>query len=272
MKFPVRRNPFESVIDTDFGRYKDHIKALEKDPSVIVRAIAFEEFGKISQAEVQEMAKTGKQLINELRTDYQIAIPEVDYIIGHDNALKKQALYTVTERIEGVKIDNLLRGMSEETRKKLTPQFDQFFYSLFKYLADRYLNNKQYLRDIFMFKQYIYGHRKNENDDEIYLVDVDPLTSRCNGRGLRNRVNLDYYAYVAAVLPFYLSRAETFLGTKLERPRAKLMELLELICEKEGGFEELKQEDSHGRESNFTRIESMKNDLKRGTLLYTFIK
>jgi len=264
-------NPFRSKLvhmPADYG--VERINSLKDDPYKIVKPLPLEKM-EATLDEVTEVSKNSKGLFRELKDKYKIPVTPVDFVIGHKGGSRESTLYSVSEKVAGVILDKKLDDMSDEERKKSTPVFENLFLSLAKYLKDYYLADKNYLRDIFLLKQYMYGHRKGEKTDRIYLVDVDPLVHRCSKEGLKDPSNLYFYHNLIAALPFSLSRAETLLDKEFEGARKELLGLLDVVCENEAGVEKPDKKNM-GRGTNYDRIKDFRDDLKKGYLLYSYIK
>lgn len=154
---------------------------------------------------VQADCATAKKIYAELTNDYGIAIPKFMYVIGEarfggstpevsrpgrsdydDKKVRAEGemepiLYTVMERIEGA--GSLLNLGSKwsvgEGAAQPTPEvFRQFTSTMARYIADKYISKEPFYSDfgggISMLEQFSFGHIEPDQEDKIYLHDVDP--------------------------------------------------------------------------------------------------
>lgn len=124
----------------------------------------------ITAGKYQEKAKElseAKAHFQELTTKYGIRVVDMDFIIGK-NEEGKPVVYTIVDNIKGSNLEEASQFPAE-----LKTEMDDFFYSLGIYYADKFNTKTKYLADL-RNAQFVYGHKLNETDDHIYLVDVDP--------------------------------------------------------------------------------------------------
>lgn len=117
-----------------------------------------------------------REIFSEIRSRYGIAVPEMRMV-----ALAKTSELTKSGDVDGGKmftiVDDIEGKSLYETRclpQEAAPQFERFFEKLIRYIIDSYAEKKPFLWDIDRAKQYVYGRKKEDKDNEIYLVDVDP--------------------------------------------------------------------------------------------------
>lgn len=179
----TERTPFRSELvpndfDTDFEKTGD-IRLLKDNPEIVVRQEQLQpslgESDWLNSKEIQrrlEKFNKGKGLFTELRETYGVHVPSINFVVGKDGQENK-VIYTVTDRIQGQSLYTMERSdwkVSDEQQRKL----ETLFSKLTKYLSDKYDTEGEYIAGIMGNDEYVYGHRAGENEDNLYMVDVEP--------------------------------------------------------------------------------------------------
>ena len=160
--------PFGSEM-YDVGINPTHVQALVDDSSKIIRVdqesrFKFEDF------------LVGRDLIAELRDEYGVNVPRFDYILGWDPDRQVRAVYTVVDRVDGVEIWSLNQFRQAEL-PPVHKQFDLLCANLARYYCDKYGNDAPFFTD-WHRGDFIYGRAPGDEEDKVYLVDIDPRFSR----------------------------------------------------------------------------------------------
>lgn len=240
---PFNKNLIDSNIDQSFF---EKLKEFEGDPSKIIRNTSlselFDRFKNIDNSTVAEVAKRCKELFNELKKDYDIRLPDIEFVIGNSKN-EESSLYIITERIKETE------NKEFHNTEKFITELDDLYYNLACYICDKYKSKEYYLNDIFQNKQYMFGKKEREEGDHIYLVDTDPFVEieshNCNNPEER----LPYYAYMFSK---EIVRMENALNeVKFEKARNKFQEFIKLITE----------DDINKYKQTATQIEGIKKTL-----------
>ena len=157
--------PFKEFTRNEFTAGQS-FRQLEGHPDKVIRV--YSEY--VKSPDIAK-AMRAKELFTDLSARYGIHIPSIEYVIGKDESGRREVLYTVTDKIDGKNLGDLVCGeMSQDEYEKV----EDFFVSLIHYYQDIYQNGGDYLADIGSQDQYVYGHAARQNEDNIYLVDLDP--------------------------------------------------------------------------------------------------
>ncbi len=201
--------PFkESLEETGFREY---IKRLKDSPDKLVREreLIFD------MPKEMKIAQKGKAVFYGLRDNYNIAVPGIDYVIGKEKGYLK--LFTVTDRIYGENLSKI-----EKLPPEAKDKFEHFFTAMSRYYFDTYRNGGDYWWD-FHEEQLSYGHKKDEKENRIYIVDIDPATWEQQA-GKSGKIFQMFERVISAMK----SAEEKFeQPTSLERSRNELGKILE---------------------------------------------
>jgi len=159
--------PFKPL--TEVEGFKPNIKSVEDNPDKLVRSVNLGDHleEKFELEFSEEEFKRGKKVFEKMRDKYGISIPDIQLVKGEERGLLK--MFTVIDRIYGESLDKI-KVLPPEAQTKADDFFSKlarFFYDIFKEGGDFWFD----LRD----DQYVYGHRKDEKNDRIYIIDVDPV-------------------------------------------------------------------------------------------------
>lgn len=162
-------------------------RELRKEPNEEIRENLKNEFKKKIREARQKMLeqginkfKRGVFMFHNLKTRYGIAIPKMDFMIGGDDENAK--IYSVVDKIIGENLEGIL-SIPLEAKEKL----EEFYIALTQYYYDIFQKGGMYWWD-FANKQIMYGHKKDEEDNKVYIIDVDPyyLTFKKDQENLAN--------------------------------------------------------------------------------------
>ena len=139
----------------------------------------------------------------------------MNFVIGKDDEAK-----TVTFTI----VDNIIGENLEDTKQfstELVGEMDNFFYSLALYYNDRFDMRTEYLADLGN-AQFVYGHKFNEAENHIYLVNVDPgFQESFFGEGDKEGIYEEDFEETIEHLLKNMARIETKFSPRVEFTRAR---------------------------------------------------
>lgn len=156
--------PFKSEM-YDIGINPTHVQAFVDYPDKIVRVdqafrFKFKDF------------IIGRKLLRELRDRYQVHIPHFEYVRGWDPESNSDTVYTIVDRVKGKSlwdIDHVEPPNVEHARE----QFDMLCVNLTRYYHDKFLKGGLFLIN-WSSGDFMYGRTSGDNEDKLYLVDLDP--------------------------------------------------------------------------------------------------
>lgn len=161
--------------DREFYQY-------DNDPSRIIRIDSFDDLTERYDNVVDpvHVVELGKKLFSEIQRDYNIKAP-VEILLNKDEK-NKEAVYIITDKIEGQSLEESLIGENPEFLKKL----ETLYVSISKYYLDKLNSKEAHLADLNNMSQYVYGRKKGDIEDEIYLVDTDLYINKGDAYLLHN--------------------------------------------------------------------------------------
>lgn len=113
-----------------------------------------------------------KQALRRLTDQFGVATPNLDYQQGNWDDT-----YMITDRVYGLPIQKVGLAVTPLIRDVLTQHFDRmttYFETIFSEGGD-FLTDIHYLvHGQTHLAQYVYGHRKDETEEQLYLVDIEP--------------------------------------------------------------------------------------------------
>lgn len=159
--------PFKPLAEVE--GFKSNIKSVEDNPDKLVRSRNLGEHleKKFELGFSEEEFKRGKVMFDKMRNEYGISIPDIQLIIGEEKGQRK--MFTVIDRIYGKSLDKI-----EIFPPEAQTEADDFFYKLANFFYDIFKRGGDYWSDL-RNDQYVYGHKKNEKNEKIYIVDTDPV-------------------------------------------------------------------------------------------------
>jgi len=188
----LRSQPFkDGLIDVSVKRFSiDNpdqergepiiIKQFENDPERIVKIsrkeniyrFSPEEITSVESAQTIEIQDEAKKHFEELEDKYGISVAPFEYKMGLDEDGNENVLYCISDRIHG---DNLIAKLKEKDFSNRIGDVEKLLISLTSYFKDKYKEGNCYLGDIANIGNYIYGRRKDEVEDKLYLIDTEPV-------------------------------------------------------------------------------------------------
>ncbi len=168
-EFPRKETvPFKELLVK--SEFKPRLKNFENNPDFVIRKTRMKDTASVAPKieNIEELAHAGKKLFDELQKVYKIEAP-VRFVVGTDE--KETVVYSIADKIQGKTIENY--EFNEENKENFTKELGILYFSWIKYLADKYKNNEPFLWDITENRQYIYGKKKGDQNERLYLVDVD---------------------------------------------------------------------------------------------------
>lgn len=214
------RHPFnQPLIDTGLSS-SGKISQLQNNPDAYIRE---KRILRSLQNERTRYLK-GKWLFDELQQRYGINIPDRHIIIGADSLSGNNiSIYIATDRIYGKNLGD--PGVFEGLRKTThVPKLDRFYTAVTQYYRDKYLSGEEYLSDFFN-EQFVYGRRRNDTEDQIYLVDLDPEYNRF-GHGFNNP-GISFTDQIYGLCEMVFDIEAKLKGGKLVSARSRLLAILE---------------------------------------------
>src|SRR3990167_2361822 len=216
----------EKLVDFPEG-YSMSLKQLENNPEKIVKISRKENIYRFSpknnpveSPESLEIIKKSKEHYEELINKYGIAVTPFEYAIDMDEEEKEPVLYSVSDKIYG---DNLLTKVKECKFDENIKEVEDLLIALTNYFEDKFYNDNYYLEDVGNLSNYMYGHRKGENKDRIYLVDIEPVLSDLNSLEKRKH----FYSRMKESFYPHIEYAEKEMGVNLTDVRKEYSDFIE---------------------------------------------
>ena len=156
------------------------IKQFEDDSESIIKIsrkeniyrFSLDDVAPIESARTIEIQNQAKEEFEELNDDYGISVAPFEYRIIRDEETKENVLYCISEKIHG---DNLITKLKEKDFSNQIKNVEKLLISLTNYFKNKYREGNRYLGDVANIGNYIYGHRKDETEDKLYLIDTEPV-------------------------------------------------------------------------------------------------
>lgn len=204
------------------------IGTLEEHPEKVIRTRAYE----INNT-IIDRHRDVKKMFDNMRTNYGIHIPEMEFVIGPSPKTKDEIIvYTVVNKIHGNSLNNLHETInSDEARVKI----DNCLTSMVQYYWDVEKNGGWYVNDFTNLGElFMYGRRAGETEDNIWLVDVD----------LPNFFHTKDPDNPQGTLAWKINQFYSYFSSKIELPNTKdkFREYLESISESNGNNYEVARE------------------------------
>ena len=124
-----------------------------------------------------------KRSFNKLR-QFGFNVP-AHWVIAR-NEEGKMGAYGITDMIQGRKLNQISwENLSSDEKGHVREELDKWYASSFKYLFDIHKQGGYYLYDLFDDRQFqwMYGKKKEDNENHIYLVDIDLEHQRLIAQG-----------------------------------------------------------------------------------------
>lgn len=167
LPFKHKIKPIRSPGNKEFAAFQ----TFEGADNYVIRKIGFEKIPEELEGvtDPHESIKIIKGLFNELTNEYGINIP-AEHVVGRDKSGESK-IFTLTEKIEGHLLEEAKKEYGDD--KKFIVELKKLFASLTRYLKDKYEKGGYRMWDIFVGRQYMYGHTKDSEEKKIYLIDTD---------------------------------------------------------------------------------------------------
>lgn len=157
--------PFlRELIDTSYAKT---IKSFADNPSIIVRIKPFDPL--FTTEDLVNRYSEGRKLLTELNDDFEISVPDMDFVIGSRNGYK--CGITITQRVTGPNLSEL-DVSAEKTR--VLEDMDNFYAKFVTYYQEKYNHRGNFLSDL-RNEQFVYGTTTTDQEKKVYLVDLDPI-------------------------------------------------------------------------------------------------
>lgn len=187
------RTPFREVLQKT--ELRDFIHAIKSRPDKIIRVLRerrngdkdFSDFiNKENKNKVIEEHRRGKELFEQLRTQYNIPVPDIDIVFG-ETEKGKIAAFVIVDRIEGRDLEDIMDHPNDEPLSESAwQQIDETYANLVGHYEGAYKRDGEYLADIAEPRQWRWGHRVGENNNNLWIIDVDPIFSRYDSNPARS--------------------------------------------------------------------------------------
>ena len=188
------------------------ISGLSVTDDKLVRSAFLERKPEEREATIAEH-REAKAYFHHLRDDYDIAVPDIDIVIAKEG--NEPVIYDVVDRVKGQEMA-LVKNFPPEA----LPEIDAFYANLLTSFRNDTLLGRPIWMDLGS-DQLVYGRRKNETRDRVYIVDIENILSDPDDEPAR--------ALTSAIMRIErsMSTAEKKFppGTRLERTRKLLEEI-----------------------------------------------
>lgn len=116
----------------------------------------------------------GRELFYELQNVYRINVPDIDYeeVIDTNG---KRSIRTYIDWVEGHNLSDIASGVDDLKPARLA--FDSYGDSLCQYVIDKATYGGRFLFDTTTRSNLVYGKRRNDKEDQLYFVDVEPVST-----------------------------------------------------------------------------------------------
>jgi len=156
------------------------IKQFENDPERIVKIsrkeniyrFSLDDVALVESARTTEIQNQAKEEFEELNDKYGVSVAPFEYKTVRDEETNENVLYCISEKIHG---ENLITKLKEKEFSNRIGDVEKWLISLTDYFKDKYREGNHYLGDVANIGNYIYGHRKDETEDKLYLIDTEPV-------------------------------------------------------------------------------------------------
>ena len=198
------------------------IKRFENDPErkENIYHSSPEEVASVESAQTIEIQDEAKKHFEELEDKYGISVAPFEYKIGFDEESNENVLYCISDKIHG---DNLITKLKEKYFNNRIGDVEKLLISLTSYFKDKYKEGNYYLGDVANIGNYIYGKRKDEKEDKLYLIDTEPVLV-----GLKTPQEKEFFnKRVLEVLLSQIEYIERETGKELVGVRKEYTDLVE---------------------------------------------
>lgn len=200
---------FDEIEKSSIGNGK--LYELKENPEKIIRVEKIDNLlYKHNGLNTEKLLLASKILFDELKNKYGIISPvEFGFI---KNEKGDQSIYSSVDRVYGKHFEEL--NNTDEIKNKIS----NLYGNISQYFLDKYQKKEPYIWDINGESQYVYGKKKGDLEDTIYLVDTDIWLSKN-----QNDMYLSLYW-----LCFHMSGLEDKFDTKFKKARSNIKKFTEL--------------------------------------------
>ena len=126
----------------------------------------------VESARTIEIQNQAEEEFKELNDEYDISVAPFEYKTVLDKETNENVLYCISGKIHG---ENLITKLKEKDFGNQIKNVEKWLVSLTSYFKNKYREGDRYLGDLANIGNYIYGHRKDEIEDKLYLIDTEPV-------------------------------------------------------------------------------------------------
>lgn len=206
------------------------LKEFENRKDKIIRTVDVEELrSNLGNLDYEELLGELKASLTSFIESYGCELPNPQWIVGK-NEKDEEVIYGITDKIEG----SDLIALAKKDPKKAVELIENHFQSVVKYLSLVQKNGDMYLSDINKPNQFVYGKGSGDQENKMYLVDVDPRLAMYDSRNPSNPDNKDFYDDIEELIE-ELIKTEVIFGFQLEKSRSAIKVFIEEKIPKEPG-------------------------------------
>lgn len=202
------------------GKPSNNVLVLENNPDTVVRASFPDHYTNDKSDFWHEEQLNNRVILNNLRSLYGILVPNFHIVVGGE-----RQFYIVTERVHGPNLHD--KSFKPEEKNDAKEKLGTFYSSLTQYIIDTCNSGGWMICDLVGAeagtsgnKQWVYGRRKNDTEDQVWLVDLGP--------------GVEYYEpqtglFFQKQLPYLFEmilESEGKLGCKFREARRKLLDYM----------------------------------------------
>ncbi len=180
--------PFRKIEKADIPTSTPHFFTLPDNPEKLVRmenfGVDYDNFPDLHRQ--TWLLNDTKKHFYELRK-YGVHVPNIDVVVGKGPYAgpygNRDVAYMVIDKIHGEDLWEIHKKNLEGTKTlpvSAVAEIDNCFAGLFQHIIDAYSARRPYFGD-FSLGQFVYGNKKGEDKDHLYLVDVASGIERPEG-------------------------------------------------------------------------------------------
>jgi hypothetical protein len=203
----------------------DKIKTFRNNPELVVKEMTLDD--KNLENVLKRLADERK-LCEDICKEYDIATPNIYYAIGESSKFKYDdiSIYQIKDNVHGLILSDLPpNNFNEAETIEFKEEAEKLLITLSQYMMNTAKNGGLWLHDIFYPRQWVYGKRKGETKNKMYLIDVDDFEKYIHDpqnldEEVMYLINLGKLVSIATMI----TKIEKYLGgNRLENARDKLI-------------------------------------------------
>lgn len=230
--------PFnEPLITSDFSR---RIRMFKDNPELVVKETEFDNKNNNENLEnIPKRLTDERKLCEDICREYDIATPNIYYLLGESSSLEKKrspdskiSVYQIKDNVHGLILSDLPpNSFNKAETIEFREEAEKLLITLSQYMMDTAKKGGQWLHDIFYSRQWVYGKRKGETKNRMYLIDVDDFQEYIRNpqnpdEEVMCTINLSKLVSIATMI----AQIEKYLGgDRLENARNGLIEVAKEI-------------------------------------------